>query len=128
MNRATGIELSDGRQILASRAVIAGTSPKGLRRLTGDTAPAFDRAMDNYRHAPGTIHHPDSSTTEAMGIVPEGTVASVRGVARVRRAGTSSMKRAMAPSMSDFVSVVGTSRIFADRPRGAVIPGGSQFW
>jgi phytoene dehydrogenase-like protein len=54
-NRATGIELSDGRQILASRAVIAGTSPKGLRRLTGDTAPAFDRAMDNYRHAPGTM-------------------------------------------------------------------------
>ena len=53
--RATGIELADGRRITATRAVIAGTSPKGLRKLTGDTAPAFDRAMDGYRHAPGTM-------------------------------------------------------------------------
>lgn len=53
--RATGIELADGRRITATRAVIAGTSPKGLRRLTGDTAPAFDRAMDGFRHAPGTM-------------------------------------------------------------------------
>ena len=54
-NRATGIELADGRRITARRAVIAGTSPKGLRRLTGDTAPAFDRTMDSFRHAPGTM-------------------------------------------------------------------------
>lgn len=54
-NRATGIELADGRRITASRAVIAGTSPKGLRQLTGDTTPAFDRAMDSFRHAPGTM-------------------------------------------------------------------------
>ena len=54
-DRATGIELADGRRIIASRAVIAGTSPKGLRKLTGDTARAFDRAMDGYRHAPGTM-------------------------------------------------------------------------
>ncbi|MDP3198117.1 NAD(P)/FAD-dependent oxidoreductase [Tabrizicola sp.] len=54
-NRATGIELADGRRIMASRAVIAGTSPKGLRKLTGDTAPAFDRALDSFRHAPGTM-------------------------------------------------------------------------
>ena len=54
-NRATGIELADGRRIMASRAVIAGTSPKGLRKLTGDTTAAFDRAMDSYRHAPGTM-------------------------------------------------------------------------
>lgn len=54
-NRATGIELADGRRITATKAVIAGTSPKGLRKLTGDTAPAFDKAMDGYRHAPGTM-------------------------------------------------------------------------
>lgn len=53
--RATGIELADGRRITASRAVIAGTAPKGLRRLLGDTEPAFDRAMDGFRHAPGTM-------------------------------------------------------------------------
>lgn len=54
-SHATGIELADGRRMTATRAVIAGTSPKGLRKLTGDTAPAFDRAMDGYRHAPGTM-------------------------------------------------------------------------
>jgi len=54
-SRATGIELADGRRITATKAVIAGTSPKGLRKLTGDTTPAFDRAMDGYRHAPGTM-------------------------------------------------------------------------
>lgn len=54
-NRATGIELADGRRIMASRAVIAGTSPSGLRKLAGDTTPAFDSAMDGYRHAPGTM-------------------------------------------------------------------------
>lgn len=53
--RATGIELSDGRRIAATKAVIAGTSPKGLRKLTGDTTPAFDKAMDGFRHAPGTL-------------------------------------------------------------------------
>lgn len=53
--RATGIELADGRRITASRAVIAGTAPKGLRRLLGDIEPAFDRAMDGFRHAPGTM-------------------------------------------------------------------------
>lgn len=53
--RATGIELADGRRIMATKAVIAGTAPKGLRRLLGDTEPAFDRAMDGFRHAPGTM-------------------------------------------------------------------------
>lgn len=54
-SRASGIELADGRRITATRAVIAGTSPRGLRRLTGDTSPAFDTAMDRFRHAPGTM-------------------------------------------------------------------------
>lgn len=53
-SRATGIELADGRKITATKAVIAGTSPKGLRKI-GDTAPAFDKAMDGFRHAPGTM-------------------------------------------------------------------------
>ncbi|MES2551424.1 MAG: NAD(P)/FAD-dependent oxidoreductase [Pseudomonadota bacterium] len=53
--RASGIELADGRRIMARRAVVAGTSPKGLRKLTGDTVPTFDRAMDGFRHAPGTM-------------------------------------------------------------------------
>jgi phytoene dehydrogenase-like protein len=58
--RATGIELADGRRIMAaSRAVIAGTSPKGLRKLTGDTGPSLrPSAMDSFRHAPGTIDDP----------------------------------------------------------------------
>lgn len=54
-NRATGIELADGRKILASRAVIAGVAPRALPRLTGGTTPAFDRAMNDFRHAPGTM-------------------------------------------------------------------------
>lgn len=53
--RATGIELADGRRVMARRAVIAGTSPGGLRKLAGDLDPGFDRAMDTYRHAPGTM-------------------------------------------------------------------------
>ncbi len=54
-NRATGIELADGRQITATRAVIAGIAPRALPRLTGGTTPAFDRAMTGFRHAPGTM-------------------------------------------------------------------------
>lgn len=53
--RANGVELADGRRITASRAVIAGVAPRALHRLTGDTTPAFDRAMDGFRHAPGTM-------------------------------------------------------------------------
>jgi phytoene dehydrogenase-like protein len=53
--RATGIELADGRRIAASRAVIAGVAPRALPRLTGGTTPAFDTAMDKFRHAPGTM-------------------------------------------------------------------------
>ncbi|WGV17838.1 phytoene desaturase family protein [Fuscovulum ytuae] len=53
--RATGVELADGRRITAGRAVIAGVAPKALARLTGGTTPAFDAAMDKFRHAPGTM-------------------------------------------------------------------------
>lgn len=53
--RAQGVELADGRRITARRAVIAGIAPRALPRLTGKTAPAFDRAMTGFRHAPGTM-------------------------------------------------------------------------
>jgi phytoene dehydrogenase-like protein len=53
--RATGVELADGRQVTATRAVIAGVAPSGLLRLTGPTAPAFDAAMRVFTHAPGTM-------------------------------------------------------------------------
>lgn len=53
--RATGIELAGGRRISATRAVIAGVAPRALPRLTGGTTPAFDGAMDKFRHAPGTM-------------------------------------------------------------------------
>jgi phytoene dehydrogenase-like protein len=53
--KATGIELADGRKVLAGKAVIAGVAPRHLTRLTGATTPAFDRAMAGFAHAPGTM-------------------------------------------------------------------------
>ena len=53
--QATGVELADGRKITATRAVIAGVAPKALPKLTGGTTPAFDGAMNAFRHAPGTM-------------------------------------------------------------------------
>lgn len=53
--RANGIELADGRRIMAARAVIAGVAPGALPRLTGGTTPAFDKAMAGFTHAPGTM-------------------------------------------------------------------------
>ena len=53
--RASGIELADGRQIMAAKAVVAGVAPRNLARLTGDVTPAFDAAMSAFRHAPGTM-------------------------------------------------------------------------
>lgn len=55
--RATGIELEDGAQIKASRAVIANVAPGGLMSLlegqSGDAG--FDRKMTGFVHAPGTM-------------------------------------------------------------------------
>ncbi len=53
--RASGIELADGRRIMAARAVIAGVAPGALPRLTGGTTPTFDKAMAGFTHAPGTM-------------------------------------------------------------------------
>lgn len=54
--RATGVELADGRKITARKAVIANVAPSSMARLTcgtGDTR--YDRAMREFRHAPGTM-------------------------------------------------------------------------
>ena len=53
--RASGIELADGRRVMASRAVIAGVAPGALTRLAGPMAPGFDAAMAGFTHAPGTM-------------------------------------------------------------------------
>ena len=52
--KASGIILTDGREIHARRAVIAGVAPRALPRLTG-TASAFDAKMTGFTHAPGTM-------------------------------------------------------------------------
>jgi phytoene dehydrogenase-like protein len=52
--KATGIELADGRKIMAEKAVIAGVAPGALPRLTG-TATDFDRKLTDFTHAPGTM-------------------------------------------------------------------------
>jgi len=52
--KASGIELSDGRMITATRAVIAGVAPRALPRLTA-TQSDFDARMAAFTHAPGTM-------------------------------------------------------------------------
>ncbi len=53
---ARGIALADGRQVMASRAVIANVAPGKLGTLTGASGDArFDRGMASYAHAPGTM-------------------------------------------------------------------------
>ena len=54
--RATGVELADGRQMTARRAVIAGVAPRALARLAGRSGEArFDDGMASFSHAPGTM-------------------------------------------------------------------------
>lgn len=53
--RARGVDLADGRRLVARKAVIAGVAPRALPRLTGGTTPHFDRQMTGFRHAPGTM-------------------------------------------------------------------------
>jgi phytoene dehydrogenase-like protein len=52
--KASGIQLADGRKILASRGVIANVAPAALPLLTG-TDSGFDRKLTAFRHAPGTM-------------------------------------------------------------------------
>lgn len=55
--KASGVELEDGTQIKASRAVIANVAPGGLMDLldgqSGDAG--FDGKMGKFSHAPGTM-------------------------------------------------------------------------
>ena len=53
--KATGIALADGREIMASRAVIANIAPARLHGLAGSTGATFDAAMARFTHAPGTM-------------------------------------------------------------------------
>ncbi len=54
--KASGIALADGREISATRAVLAGVAPGALGQLTGGTGmPRFDRSMTRFAHAPGTM-------------------------------------------------------------------------
>lgn len=54
--KATGVALADGTTINAARAVIANVAPKNLLALTGQTGEGrFDRGMQTYDHAPGTM-------------------------------------------------------------------------
>ncbi len=52
--KATGIQLADGREITARRAVIANVAPRALPRLTGTTTD-FDAKLTAFAHAPGTM-------------------------------------------------------------------------
>jgi phytoene dehydrogenase-like protein len=54
-DRATGVELADGRVIGAARGVIAGVAPGALSRMAGPIEPRFDHAMASFVHAPGTM-------------------------------------------------------------------------
>lgn len=55
--RATGVRLASGETHSARRAVIAGVAPRGLGKLLPDGSgdAGFNRAMQKFRHAPGTM-------------------------------------------------------------------------
>ncbi|QBF30510.1 NAD(P)/FAD-dependent oxidoreductase [Thalassococcus sp. S3] len=54
--QASGIELADGRQVNAAKAVIANVAPGALRKLAGETGhERYDREMAQFQHAPGTM-------------------------------------------------------------------------
>ncbi len=54
--QARGIELKDGRQIMARKAVIANVAPSALLKLAGETGNArYDLGLKKSAHAPGTM-------------------------------------------------------------------------
>ncbi|MCK7611035.1 NAD(P)/FAD-dependent oxidoreductase [Roseibium sp. CAU 1639] len=54
--QARGIELADGRRIMAKKAVIANVAPDALLKLTGDTGnTSYDQGLKKSAHAPGTM-------------------------------------------------------------------------
>lgn len=53
---AKGIELADGRKIMARNAVIANVAPTALLRLAGETGNKhYDGGLKRFSHAPGTM-------------------------------------------------------------------------
>ena len=53
---AVGVELADGRQIRASKGVIANVAPAALLQMTGGTGNSkYDRNLSRFQHAPGTM-------------------------------------------------------------------------
>ena len=80
--KAVGIELADGRDIRASKAVIANVAPSALMQLTGRTGNSrYDERMAGFQHAPGTmmIHL-------AMEALPDWVVPELRDFAYVHLA------------------------------------------
>ena len=54
--RACGVDLADGTEIEARKAVIANVAPSALARLTGGTGNArYDKGLSEFQHAPGTM-------------------------------------------------------------------------
>ncbi|HEV7253656.1 MAG TPA: NAD(P)/FAD-dependent oxidoreductase [Mesorhizobium sp.] len=55
--KAVGVVLADGRRIDAKKAVIGGVAPRALAGLLpgGSGDEKFDRRMQAFRHAPGTL-------------------------------------------------------------------------
>ena len=56
--KATGVRLASGETHTAAKAVIAGVAPRALPGKLlprGSGNPAFDTAMQKFRHAPGTM-------------------------------------------------------------------------
>lgn len=52
--KVTGVEVNE--KIVDASLVLAGLAPKHLTRLTGPTTqPRFDKGMENFKHAPGTM-------------------------------------------------------------------------
>ena len=53
---ATGITLSDGSTVEASKVVIASVTPSAMTRLTGGTSDGhYNKGLENFQHAPGTM-------------------------------------------------------------------------
>lgn len=53
--RATGVELADGTQISARKAVIANVAPGALARMVDPIDPDYRQRLESFRHAPGTM-------------------------------------------------------------------------
>ncbi|MEP3275574.1 MAG: NAD(P)/FAD-dependent oxidoreductase, partial [Stappiaceae bacterium] len=53
---ARGVELADGRTVMADKTVIANVAPRALSALTGATGNTrYDEGLSKFQHAPGTM-------------------------------------------------------------------------